>query len=121
MYFLNKQIGCAGKEDQSKKVSYSERLDGIETRILSFDLCPNTARRQRLRQRGSGSGWMFMSGEWEQSQWLDEKPILLRARSTLQCACVPSGPAVFHFPTGSAILLRSAFSLWFENRICDTW
>lgn len=39
-----------------------------------------------------------MSGEWEQSQWLDEKPILLRARSTLQCACVPSGPAVFIFP-----------------------
>lgn len=33
MYFLNKQVGCAGKEDHSKKLSYSERLDGIETRI----------------------------------------------------------------------------------------
>lgn len=58
---------------------------------------------------------MFLSGDWELSQWLDEKRILIRARSTLQCACIPSGPAVFHFPTGSAILLRSAFSLWFEN------
>lgn len=32
MYFLNKQAGCAGREDQSKKVSYLDRLDGIETR-----------------------------------------------------------------------------------------
>ena len=78
MYFLNKQVGCAGKEDQSKKVSYSERLDGMETRSypLTCIQTPPGGRGEgneaqavggcsRVESGSRASGWMksrFFSG-----------------------------------------------------------
>lgn len=58
MYFLNKQVGCAGREDQSKKVSYSDRLDGIETRSYPLTCIQEAeVKAMRLRQWADVLEW----------------------------------------------------------------
>lgn len=52
---------------------------------------------------------MFLSGEQEQSQWLDEKRILIRVLvSPLVLLCSI-------FPQAQQYSCRVAFSLWSEN------